>query len=141
MTKKISQELFDILAIGTRVAFTRVISRELSWWSDLSELVIGTVFLDTTDNDYGWIVLVKDLAGRFRCVDVETSLASERIAMARLRLSIAAKSRDREFDGFESQGDEPNSTLNLFEDRGVPDNKLHKYYLVLRDSDSHIPAK
>ncbi len=141
MTKPISRTLFDLLAIGTRLSFTRVVSEECSWWSDLDDQVLGAVVLDKTDRDYGWIMLIRDLVGRFRCVDLEVSLPSERAATARLRLAIAAKSRDRRFRGFEAQGGEPNYTLDLFEDRGVPEDRLHKYYLELRDNISRSPAK
>ena len=78
MTKPISRALFDLLAIGTRMAATRLYSTELSSWSDLDGDILGTVIFDHTDQDYGWIMLVKDGAGRFRCVDVEVNLASER---------------------------------------------------------------
>ena len=91
MTKPISRTLFDLLGIGTRLAITRVHSTELSWWSDLDGDILGTVILDHTDRDYGWIMLVKDGAGRFRCVDVEASLSTERLAAAKLRSAITKK--------------------------------------------------
>jgi hypothetical protein len=141
VTKRISRTLFDPLAIGTRLSFTRVVSEECSWWSDLDGQVLGAVVFDKTDQDYGWIMLIRDLAGRFRCVDLEVSLPSERIATARLRLAIAEKTRDKAFHGSEAQGGEPNYVLDLFENRGVPDNKLHKYYREVRDNVSRSPAK
>lgn len=141
MTKPISRTLFDLLAIGTRKAVTRLCSTELSWWSDLDGDVLGTVILDHTDHDYGWIMLVKDGVGRFRCVDVETSLASERIATATLRIAMGSKARDPAFTGKERQGDEPNRVLDLFEERGVPDRQLHPFYLELRDRPGRRPAK
>ena len=141
MTKPISRTLFDLLAIGTRMAVTRLYSTELSWWSDLDGDVLGTVILDHTDQDYGWIMLVKDGAGRFRCVDVEASLASERIATATLRIAMGNKARDPAFTGQEFQGNEPNRVLDLFEDRGVSDGRLHPFYLELRDRPGRRPAK
>ena len=141
MTKPISRTLFDLLGIGTRLAITRMYSTELSWWSNLDGDILGTVILDHTNEDFGWIMLIKDGAGRFRCADVEVSLATERLAAARLRNAIAKKSRDPKFSGFESQGDEPNRTLNLFEDRGVADTRLHPFYLELRDRPARRPAR
>lgn len=138
---RISQTLFDLLAIGTRMAVTRAFTVELSWWSDLDGNVLGTVILDKTDQDYGWVILTKDSARRFRGSDVESSIASERVATARLRLAIAAKARDPSFAGFEAQGDEPTSVLDLFQDRGVSDNKLHPYYRLLRDMPTRSPAR
>lgn len=75
-------------------------SQELSWWADLDEIVLGTVILDRTDRDFGWIMLVRDKVGRFRCADVEASLSSERIATARLRVAMAEKLREHGFPGY-----------------------------------------
>jgi hypothetical protein len=141
MVKPISRTLFDLLAIGTRRARQRLISTELSWWSDLDGDILGAAIEDLIDHDYGWIMLVKDLAGRFRWVQGEVSLETPRLAAAHLRIAMANKSRDPAFTSYEAQGDEPNCTLDLFEDRGVPDRRLHKYFLELRDRESRIPAK
>lgn len=141
MSKRIGRKLFDLLAIGTRRSMTRAMSDEVSWWSDLNGDVLGTVFLDLSDNDYGWVLLVRDKVGRFRCVDIQSSFSSKRVATASLRVAIAEKSRDSNFRGFESQGDEPSNTLNLFQDRGVPDERLHKYYKQLRDTPARVPAR
>ncbi len=141
MTKRIGKALFDLHAIGTRRAYVRFISHELSWWSDLDGDVIGAVVLDKIDSDYGWVMLARDLVGRFRCIDVDTSLASERLATARLRIAMSAQSRAHDFHGRVGQGDEPNVLLDLFEDRGVPDCDLHEYYLRLRDHLARQPAR
>jgi hypothetical protein len=43
----------------------RVMAEELSWWADLEERMIGVVFRDRVDDDYGWNLLARDRAGRF----------------------------------------------------------------------------
>jgi hypothetical protein len=126
MAKRISRTLFDLLAIGTRLAITRVMTTELSWWSDLDGQILGTVFLDNTDRDYAWALLVRDRVGQFRWAEGNASITSERIATAQLRLAIARKSRAPGFDGVEPQGDERKAPLDLFQNHGVPDEKLHK---------------
>ncbi|MGE5546839.1 MAG: hypothetical protein ACM33T_08080 [Solirubrobacterales bacterium] len=141
MVKLIARTRFDLLAIGTRTAATRVMSEELSWWADLDEIVLGTVILDRTDHDFGWIMLVRDKVGRFRCADVEASLPSERIATARLRVAMAEKIREPSFPGYVEQGDEPDTPLDLFVDRGIPDERLHKYFIEVRDREGRSPAK
>ena len=141
MVKPIPRTLFDLLAIGTRRARTRLMSTELSWWSDLNGEILGTVIFDKTDQDYGWILLTRDSIGRFRCADIDVSIPTERIASARLRIAIANKGRDPDFAGYVPQGDESKRLLDLFEDRDVPDERLHKYYLELRDRPARIPAK
>lgn len=141
MTKAISQTLFDLLAIGTRMAMTRFTSEELSWWSDLDGNILGTVIFDRTDKDYGWILLVRDDIGRFRCVDVGHSFRTQRIATAKLKIAISEKSREPNFDGRESQYDEPPTVLDLFSSSSTPDTGLHKYFIDLRDSSAKQPAR
>ncbi|MCC6920055.1 MAG: hypothetical protein IT548_12700 [Alphaproteobacteria bacterium] len=141
MTKPISRALFDLLAIGTRRAMTRIMSTERSWWSNLDGTLLGAVILDHTDNDFGWVILARDTVGRFRCVELNMSMTSERVATAELRLVIAEKERDPLFLGYESQGDEPNDLLDLLQDRGIPDGKLHPYFKILRDEPSKHPAR
>ncbi len=141
MSKRISRTLFDLLAIGTRLAITRIMTTELSWWSDLDEQILGTVFRDNVDHDYAWALLIRDMAGQFRWADGNASILSERIATAELRTAIAEKSRSPGFDGREPQGDESRAPLDLFQDRSVPDEKLHKHYRELRDRLARSPAR
>jgi hypothetical protein len=141
MAKRISRTLFDLLAIGTRLPITRVMSTELSWWSDLDEQILGTVFLDTSDHDYGWALLVRDEVGQFRWAEGNVSIPSERVATAELRIAIANKSLTPGFNGVEPQGDERGTPLDLFRDRGVPDERLHRHYRDLRDRPGRLPAR
>jgi hypothetical protein len=141
MVRPISQTLFDLLAIGTRRSITRITTRESSWWSTLDGDILGTVFLDTYDQDWNWILLARDRIGRFRCADIRVSYPTERVAMAQLRVAMAEKSRDPAFTGMEEQGDEPERVLDLFEDRGVDDARLHPYFLELRDRPGRSPAR
>ena len=60
LTKKMPRARFDLYALGTRRSFARVLAEELSWWSDIDEKVIGLVFRDRPDDDYGWIMLARD---------------------------------------------------------------------------------
>ncbi|MEM7664128.1 MAG: hypothetical protein AAF292_17955 [Pseudomonadota bacterium] len=123
------------------MAATRLISTELSWWSDMDGKALGTVVLDHTDRDYGWIILVRDGVGRFCCTELDMSIRSERRATAELRVAMARMVRDPAFTGVVIQGEEPKRPLNLLEDRGVPVDRLHKNYLVLRDQDARFPAR
>lgn len=72
LTKPLSAARFDIYAMGARMSFSRVVSEELSYWSDANEKVLGMVFRDLVDNDFGWILFARDRVGRFRCVDVNS---------------------------------------------------------------------
>ena len=75
LSKPLSLARFNLYTLGTRFSMARVMSEELSWWADLDEKLISLVFRDTTDNDYGWILLARDRVGRFRAVNVEAKSA------------------------------------------------------------------
>jgi hypothetical protein len=73
MTKRLGRERFDVFAIGTLLSSTELVAEELSYWSNLDENVIGVVFRDRVDNDYGWALMVRDRLGRFRGVHLDVS--------------------------------------------------------------------
>jgi len=115
---------------------------ELSYWSDLDETVIGVVFRDTTDNDFGWIAMLRDRIGRFRCVDVNSSIATELPAEAALRIRIAEISRTEDLRKLGGQGDEPNEPFDLL---NIPPetkrDELHPYFIELVDRPGKAPAR
>jgi hypothetical protein len=80
LSRPMSQARFNIFAIGTRMSPTQYMSEEISYWSDLEERVLGLVFCDITDSDYGWALLARDRLGRFRSVDLAVSLRSPEYA-------------------------------------------------------------
>lgn len=142
MTRALSKERFDLFAIGTRMSPTRVMTDELSFWSDLDENVIGLVFRDVTDDDFGWALMVRDRIGRFRGVRLDVSLPSRRRAEAALRLEIAEVSRRMNLVELGIQGDETNAAVNLLEVLpGTKREQLHPYFLELLDSPGRAPAR
>lgn len=120
----------------------RVISRELSTWSDLDETLVGAVIHDLIDDDYGWILLARDRIGRFRCVKLETSLPSERRAAAQLRLTIAETARTENIKELGIQGDEPNAPFDLLAtSAGTAPESLHPYFRELAERPGREPAR
>lgn len=142
LTKPIPLARFDLYTLGTRKSLARVMCRELSWWSDTDERVIGFVFRDTTDRDYGWQILARDRVGRFRSVKLEHSLRSEDYATVGLRNAIAATLKNDDITKLGDQGDEPNEPVDLLR---VPidadPTKLHPYFKELADSPGRAPAR
>jgi hypothetical protein len=107
---------FNLFAIGTRRSPTRLMSEECSYWSDAEERVLGLVFRDTQDDDYGWILLARDKIGRFRCADVNASLTTEAYATAVLRERIAVAVESGDFLALGDQKDETNYPVDLMPD-------------------------
>lgn len=133
---------FDLFALGARRALARLMSIELSHWSDHDERVLGLVFLDTTDQDFGWILMARDKIGRFRCVDVETSIDNEAVAVQRVRERIAVAIDDGDFLALGDQEDETNYPTDVL---AVPTNAtpkdLHPHFRVLIDSPGRHPSR
>lgn len=141
-TKPLSAARFDLYTIGTRLSLTRLISDELSYWADHAETVLGLVFRDLEDNDFGWSLFARDRAGRFRCVDVKASLRTERIATELLRSRIATAVRSENIAKLGFQGDEPNEPVDLL--RVSPDSdpkELHPFFKILLNSPARAPAR
>jgi hypothetical protein len=141
-TKALSPARFNLYGIGTRLSLARIMARELGWWSDTEERLIGLVFQDTTDRDYGWVLLGRDRVGRFRTVKLETSLRSAEYATVGLRTAIASTIRDDDLDELGSQGDEPNEPVDLLRVPSDADSsKLHPYFKELAERPGRAPAR
>lgn len=142
MVKQLSKERFDLFAIGTRMSPTQFMADELSFWSDLDENVIGLVFRDTEDDDFGWALMVRDRIGRFRGVRLNVSLESRRRAEAELRLEIAEVSRQADLESLGIQGDETNAAVDILAILpGTKREQLHPYFLEVLESPGRAPAR
>jgi len=140
-TKPMKAARFDVLTIGTRGPATRYMAEELSYWTDTDERVIGLVFRDRTDDDFGWVVMARDAAGRFRGVNVEASLRSLDYATVGLRVAMA-EALALPVDHIGIQGDEPAVAIDLLTVASdVPGSKLHPYFKELVESPGRQPAR
>lgn len=137
-----TQERFNVFAIGTRLSVARAFAHEISYWSDTEERVLGLVFMDRTDSDFGWMLLARDRIGRFRCVGVEASLKSESYAARGLRERIARAVKEDDLIALGFQDDETNYATDLL---GIPaDTKLetlHPSFRSLFQDSGRSPAR
>ena len=142
LSRPIKRARFDLFALGTRRSWTRITSEELSHWSDDQERVIGAVIRDTTDDDYGWILLARDKIGRFRGVDLEISLTTEAVAVQRLRERIAKAVDDEDFLALGDQGDETNYPTDVLAvPVGTQPEDLHPHFRLLTESPGRHPSR
>lgn len=141
-SKRIPLTRFNLYALGTRRSLARIMAEELSWWADSNENLIGFVFRDTTDNDYGWQILARDRVGRFRSVKLEVSLKSEEYATVGLRYAIASTIRNENIEALGDQGDEPNAPTDVLRvPEGADPEKLHPYFRELYERPGRAPAR
>ena len=142
MTKKLTKARFDLFAIGTRLSPTRLVAEEISYWSDLDENLIGVVFRDRIDNDFGWSLMVRDRLGRFRGVDLGINFEFLRWAEANLRIKIAEISRTAGLVELGIQGDETNAPVDLLTPLpGTRPEQLHPYFVELIERPGRAPAR
>lgn len=142
LSKELSRARFDLYTLGTRFSMARVIADELSWWADLDERVIGSVFRDRVDNDYGWNLLARDRVGCFRWVKGDVSISSIPRAAEALRATIADTITNEDIAELGEQGDESNIPFDLLR---IPidaeQSKLHPYFRELLNRPSRLPAR
>jgi hypothetical protein len=141
-SKELTRSRFDLYTLGTRHSMARVMAEELSWWADLEERMIGVVFRDRVDDDYGWNLLAQDRAGRFRWVKGGASIPSIPRATEALRETIAHTVQYEDLAELATQGDEPNVPFDLLQVPLDADrSKLHPYFRELLDRPGREPAR
>jgi hypothetical protein len=142
LSKVLIRSRFDLYTLGTRHSMARVMAEELSWWADLEEKVIGVVFRDRVDNDYGWNLLARDRAGRFRWIKGDVSIPSIPRATEALREVLAYTVNNENLEELGTQGDEPNVPFDVLQVPLDADrSKLHPYFRELLERPRREPAR
>ena len=136
-TKVISKERFDALCHVKR-SITDDMSREVEWYSDAEERVLGIVLLDLQDNDWLWMVLGRDEAGLFRAITLDVSISTQAEARARLMVKLEEHSATR-LTVFQ-QGDVERDSMDLFKPV-VSGSSFHENYKILADGLHHSSAR
>jgi hypothetical protein len=123
--KPISQLRFDSLAGYSRSPTMALVTRDLAWYEEADEKILGAVALDLPDQDY---VIGRDAKGRFRAVWLECNVNSQARATALLKEKLAefAKAPPEEFH----QGDEVGKPVDFFTPI-VPADRQHKVFSTL----------
>jgi len=85
----ISQRRFDSLAGYVRSPTMALVARELAWFEEANEKILGLVALDLPDQDFVSYVLGRDAKGRFRAVWLEYSIETQEAATALLERKLA----------------------------------------------------
>jgi hypothetical protein len=140
--RPIKRARFALYTIGTRRAMAHYMGEELSWWSSHDERILGLVARDVTDNDFFWMILVRDRIGRFRCANIEVNYSSAPRAEEALQLEILKVLQFEDIREYGDQGDEidePTELLRLPTD--CDPSLLHPYFRLLIDEPGREPAR
>ena len=133
----INRKRFDALVHQSRSPAAGYVSEEQSWWATPDESVIGVVLRDTVDNDILGIALGRDEVGQYRAFDVSEPFGTVEDAQEWLHRAMRWHARDG--NQVFPQGD-TRKAVDFFEPI-VPDERLHPYFVILKDSESHLPAR
>lgn len=135
--KPICKQRFDALCRSRRPTADYV-SREVEWFSDEDERVLGLVLLDTVDNDWLWMVLGRDEAGVFRCMDLGVSIPTQEEAhnLLEVKLGEYARTGQKTFP----QGDVESKPIDLFTPV-VPAAAIHPNFNILAKGEHHSAAR
>lgn len=114
-----------------------MMSREVEWWSDTQERVLGIVLLDLTDNDWAWIVLGRDERGLFRAIAVNASIASQDEARSALHGALIEHASSGEVFPQHDNSAKRHEVLRI----QVAESKLHRNFRVIVDGDHHAAAR
>jgi hypothetical protein len=132
--KPLSPLRFDALAGYSRSPQISLSARELAWFEEADEKLLGVVSLDVVDLDYVYTVLARDAHGRFRAFHLDTSQneAAEGLAAALAELVVQP-------DTYFHQGDEVGVALDLFTSE-LPSDKQNPRFRELITAKGFTPA-
>jgi len=135
--KPLSALRFDALAGYSRSPYISLSARELEYYEEGDEKLLGVVSLDIQDHDFVFTVLGRDAMGRFRAVDLEHTIGSADEARNRLAASLAelVLLPDSDFH----QGDEVGEPLDFFAPM-VPPERLSPTFRTLTEQVGYTPA-
>lgn len=71
----ITSERYNAYIAWTRSPIVSAVGVELEFFSDREDVLIGVLIKDRSDRDFGFVLLGRDLKGRFRCIDVNCSMS------------------------------------------------------------------
>jgi hypothetical protein len=125
----ISQTRFEALSYAKH-PYAEMTGREIEWYSDSKENVLGAVVLDLVDHDWSWVVLGRDEIGLFRAIEFDVSSPSQSKARKTLRERMrkhlaTGESTFPQFDVTRKK--------NLLFEPTVPSAKLGKHFKILLD--------
>lgn len=135
--RPISRERFNAFVLWSRSPMASLMSREIEWYADTCERVLGVLVLDLVDFDWSYCVLGRDKDGRFRWIDGNVSVPSQKDGNQALMAAML-----RHIESGESvfpQGDETGGLPDLFTPV-VDEAKLHHSFRAMIRHPTWIPA-
>ena len=134
---ELSENRFNALAAHSRSPAAAYVSRELGWFANEDESIIGILLLDIIDNDYAVVIMARDENRAYRAIDIESSIIEKKEALNWLYGAI--KWHTGTGKKVFPQG-EPGNNIDLFEPV-TPINKQHPYFISLANEEAFLSAR
>ena len=129
---------FDSLAGYSRSPIAAFVARELAWYEEANEKILGLIALDLPDQDYVSYVFGRDAKGRFRAVWLECSIKTQEEATEILQRKLAESAQLPAEEFY--QGDEVGKPVDFFTPV-VEAERQHPLFVVLISSRGYSPAR
>lgn len=132
-------ERYNAYVAWTRSPLAGTFGFELEFFSDKAETLIGVLIEDRLDRDFGFVMLGRDIKGRFR--GIETSFSMTR-ANARQALFASFRKHIASGKTVFIQGDEKTDTagVDLFNSK-LPVDQQHPAFKMLCSRPHWVPAR
>jgi len=134
---ELDEKRFNALASHSRSPAAAYISRELGWFANEDESIIGVLLLDVVDDDYAAVVLARDENGAYRAIDVESSIDTKGNAVTWLHGAMRWHTGTGK-KVFPQGG--PKNKFDFFAPV-VQLAKQHPFFVRLSSEESFLPAK
>lgn len=129
---------FSALIGQSRSPGAAFFTREIGWFANQDETVLGVVLIDIYDKDFTAILLGRDAIGRYRWIDQKVSMEIPQTAHAWLidKITTVTLSGKKVFE----QGDEEREAMDIFTPIKAEE-KLQPYFQILSKEQSHMAAR
>lgn len=138
MIKQITKRQFDAYCY-CREPLLRHIAAEVAWYASEDNSLLGTVTMDFTDKDFGFVILGRDVRKVFRAVTISTKFYQE---PAEAGVALIKRMEEIEKTGQKiwTQGDEKTLPNELFIPQ-AEEKKLHPYFKMVVDEGRYEAAR
>lgn len=134
--KDISKVRFEALAAYCRRPETLLIGEEVRWLESNDEELLIVLIRDRSDNDFGAIILARDMKERYRHVDMSGFFISQDEALAESKAIVEKVIAD--IAKARVQGDEKGKPIDFF--TPIKTQKLNADFLTISTVEGYSPA-
>jgi hypothetical protein len=134
---KMDPKRFEALVGYTRNPLITEISRELAWYSNKEETVLGVLLFDFTDREFGGIILGRDEGGRYRAIETDVCFDTQQAAHEWIEDAIERHTASGMKVFPQGEACEP---MDLFTPVVSPE-RLHPFFANLNEGRSFRAAK